>query len=194
MGVTILVSTGDDGVAGPYSRAQYCNPITPGCACYFNSSSATYSSSKGAQTKNSWSGVGYFPWFPASCPYVTAVGATKLTSGTSGSEIACSSDTGGEITSGGGFSSYYAILDWQTTAVSKYFQLVKKGSVPVPASGYNPLGRGIPDVALNGFSYQTIINGFQMEGSGTSASTPLFAAMSKFATFLPSFTIGNSVF
>jgi len=30
----------------------------------------------GAKSKSSWSGQGYFPYFPASCPYVTAVGAT----------------------------------------------------------------------------------------------------------------------
>lgn len=188
MGVTLIVASGDDGVALFGARTSNCNTAYPpsmsNCACNAVSSSASYYSSLYSQTKNSWSGYGYFPAFPASCPYVTAVGATQLQSHTSGPEIVCSSQTGSGITSGGGFSSYYASLDWQTAAVAGYFQQVSSGAVPIPASGYNPLGRGIPDVSFNGDSFNIVLNGFSTSISGTSASAPSFAAMSKwFCTF-----------
>ena len=185
MGSTILASTGDNGVADAFARKQFCNPITPDCACSLNTSSAAFQSSASSvsQTKNTWTGQGYFAHFPASCPYVTAVGATMLESFTSGPEIACSSQTGGVITTGGGFSSYYARLDWQNNAVAQYFQQISDNNWTPPASGYNPLGRGYPDVALNGFSYDNVVNGFFTGASGTSASTPAFAAMSEFVLY-----------
>ena len=59
VGVTIVVASGA-GVAGV------------SCSCSADSSSST---ARWSGT-NSWSGVGYFPSFPASSPYVTAVGST----------------------------------------------------------------------------------------------------------------------
>jgi len=51
------------------------------------------------QGPTSWTGRGYFPSFPATSPYVTAVGATMgPESGTE--EIACQSQLGGVITTG----------------------------------------------------------------------------------------------
>jgi hypothetical protein len=38
-----------------------------------------------------------------------------------GEEVACQSQLGGVITTGGGFSTYYAAPDWQTDAVAGYF-------------------------------------------------------------------------
>ena len=46
-----------------------------------------------------WTGVGYFPSFPASAPYVTAVGATQGPE-SDDPEIACQSQEGGVITTG----------------------------------------------------------------------------------------------
>jgi len=60
-GVTIVVSSGDDGVAGVR------------CRCSTDSGS---SSSPWQQQDSGWNGKGYFPVFPASSPYVTVVGAT----------------------------------------------------------------------------------------------------------------------
>ena len=65
MGVTFLVSSGDEGVMFGSST---------GCQ-----TSCTTSSSKSATPwtgSNTWTGYGYFPSFPATSPYVTAVGAT----------------------------------------------------------------------------------------------------------------------
>jgi len=141
MGVTVMAATGDDGVAGQEARPN----LQGKSAC------------------------GYNPSFPASSPYVTAVGATQgIEAG--GPELACGSSTGGQISTGGGFSDYYEQPKWQASAVAGYFAAGKKA-----AGGYDKSGRGYPDVALAGYNYETIINGFVSPGSGTSASTPVFA-------------------
>ena len=95
MGVTIFAASGDDGVAG----FNY--------ACNSNSGSAA---TGGRWTGAAWTGQGYFPLFPASNPYVTAVGATMGAGGYSpasmADESACQSAysdaTTGAISSAGG--------------------------------------------------------------------------------------------
>jgi tripeptidyl-peptidase-1 len=47
------------------------------------------------------------------------------------------------------------------------------------ASGYNSAGRGYPDMAFIGVNYQVVIGGEIYQIYGTSASTPVAAAMSK---------------
>ena len=90
-------------------------------------------------------------------------------------EIACQSQLGGVITTGGGFSTYYAQPSWQTDAVDAYFAGLSAGEQP--SSGYNPNGRGIPDVSLIGVNYQVVIQGSLKTLFGTSASAPVFGAM-----------------
>lgn len=70
-GVTILVSSGDNGAANyDYtSRTCMCNQDS-------SSSQLKWSKSSGGSTVN-WSGRGYFPSFPASCPWITSVGMSK---------------------------------------------------------------------------------------------------------------------
>jgi len=140
-GVTIFVSSGDDGVANFQAR-----PKASACA--------------------------YTPSFPASSPYVTAVGATQG-GVTGGSEVVCSSKTGGVITTGGGFSTQYTAPDYQKSAISSYFSSVS----PSPVSGYAKNGRGYPDVAMAGHNYEVVIAGNLYQVSGTSASAPVTAAM-----------------
>jgi len=140
LGVTVLVASGDDGVAN-------------------------------FQARSSQSACGYNPSYPASSPYVTAVGATQgIESG--GPEIACSSKTGGLITTGGGFSAYYQQPKWQSAAVSEYFEVAA-----TPKLGYDKTGRGYPDVAMAGHNFEVTVGGQTLIESGTSASTPVFAAM-----------------
>jgi tripeptidyl-peptidase-1 len=118
------------------------------------------------------SACGYFTSFPSSSPYVTSVGATSgPEAGTT--EVACSSDTGGLITTGGGFSTYFSIPAYQKTQVSEYLSSVK-GQI---ASGYPTTGRGSPDVAIMGHNYAITIGGEWTAVSGTSASAPVFAGM-----------------
>lgn len=122
----------------------------------------------GAGTSETWSGKGYFPNYPASCPYVTTVGAT-MGPETGGSEIACQSQNGGVISSGGGFSTYFAAPRWQSKAVANYLSSVNL------TSGFNPYGRAYPDVSLLGTNYQVYIAGKVSSLYGTSASAPVFA-------------------
>lgn len=166
-----MVWSGDCNITEP---ASYMN-----CACEADSS---YDAMPGGGPTG-WSGYGYFPSFPASCPYVTAVGATQLFLFVIGTEISASIDSGAGFMTGGGFSSYYSSLSWQSSAVSSYLSRASSGSVGTPAPGYNKQGRGYPDVALNGFAYNIIVNGFVAAVSGTSASAPVFAAMRKFIMY-----------
>ena len=57
--------------------------------------------------------------FPASCPYVTAVGATQIPSGGSvtSKEVAVT-----YVASGGGFSNYWSIPSYQASAISTYYK------------------------------------------------------------------------
>merc|ERR1712195_346641 len=134
MGVAVMAATGDDGVAGQEARPN----LQGKSAC------------------------GYNPSYPASSPYVTAVGATQgIESG--GPEIACSSKTGGLITTGGGFSAYYQQPKWQSAAVSEYFEVAA-----TPKLGYDKTGRGYPDVAMAGHNFEVTVGGQTLIESGTS--------------------------
>jgi len=139
IGVTVVVSSGDDGVAGNAARGNA-------------------------------GGCGYSPSYPASAPHVTSVGATQGVED-SQPEVACSSKTGGLITTGGGFSAYYPQPSWQTKAVSEFL------ASSSAAAGFDKTKRAYPDVALAGHNYAVYIAGNQEAVSGTSASAPAFAAI-----------------
>lgn len=116
---------------------------------------------------------GYITQFPATVPYVLAVGATQGPE-SGGPEIACSAATGASITSGGGFSNKFKTPSWQTAAVNAY---LASTSGAASVSGFNRLGRGYPDISLLAKSYEIIMNGSPVYVSGTSAATPVMAAM-----------------
>jgi hypothetical protein len=69
--------------------------------------------------------------------------------------IACQSQEGGVITSGGGFSTYFPAPSWQQEAIANYFaQAAADGTTP--ESGYSPLVRNFlhPIIELRyGFAY-----------------------------------------
>jgi len=168
MGVTITVASGDDGAPGTTQPGQTAGT----CPCSVDSSSSALAASAGRTPSNTWTGTGYFPSFPATNPWVVSVGATMGPDTTLGAaEVACDGNLGGVITSGGGFSTYYPVPTWQRNAVSNYIGYSN------PAQGYNPQGRGYPDVSFLGRNYPTIIGGTTHYMAGTSASSPLFAAM-----------------
>ncbi|KAH6604567.1 tripeptidyl-peptidase 1 precursor [Trichoderma cornu-damae] len=102
------------------------------------------------------------PSFPATCPYVTSVGATRGI----GPEVAADF-------SSGGFSDYFARPEWQDEAVGNYLRL--HGD---EWKGYYSLdGRGFPDVAAQGANYRFLNHGKDDVTSGTSFSSPVFAAL-----------------
>jgi hypothetical protein len=104
--------------------------------------------------------------------------------------VTCQRDLGGAITSGGGFSTYYPQPAWQSAVVAAYLKSVV-GTARAPVRGYQPAGRGYPDISLLGTNYMTEIGGDWYAVSGTSASCPTFAAM---ITLINSarFSIGKS--
>jgi tripeptidyl-peptidase-1 len=141
-GVSVLVSSGDDGVAGA-----------------------------GARTDPSQ--CGFTPSYPATARHVTAVGAT-MGPETGANETACTSDRGGGITTGGGFSTIFDRPSYQESQVADYLATATK--LP-PKSMFSYKNRAYPDVATMGHNYPIVIGGQTYHGSGTSASSPLFAAM-----------------
>ncbi|CAK9062745.1 Tripeptidyl-peptidase 1 (TPP-1) (Tripeptidyl aminopeptidase) (Tripeptidyl-peptidase I) (TPP-I) [Durusdinium trenchii] len=163
-GITVLVASGDDGVSGNFvakDGKKYC----------------------GRNREE----------FPSSSPWVTSVGGTQLAQENvpvcgytsenvmvqcaQDGEVVCTSDKGGGITSGGGFSSDFLRPWYQHEAVEHYLQ--QKDS-PVPGQDqlmFNRSGRGFPDLAAISSNY-LVLMGEELEAmSGTSASTPLIAAM-----------------
>lgn len=82
-GVTVILSSGDEGVAGAVGGS--CTEFIPG--------------------------------FPATCPFVTVVGGTTLSSSTSliAGEIASTS-----FASGGGFSNVFPVPSYQSSAISNF--------------------------------------------------------------------------
>eukprot|EP00164_Ancoracysta_twista_P002173 GFYU01002869.1.p1 GENE.GFYU01002869.1~~GFYU01002869.1.p1 ORF type:complete len:645 (+),score=223.97 GFYU01002869.1:133-2067(+) len=142
-GITVVLASGDDGVAGNDAASQdpsWCSP--------------------------------FHADFPASSPFVTAVGATQIFGN---KEVVCSQATGSGITSGGGFSNHFSQPSYQTEAVADY---LNDSSIEQPsASNFNAKGRGFPDVAMVGNKYEVINIGQPVEVAGTSASAPVFASL-----------------
>jgi tripeptidyl-peptidase-1 len=125
------------------------------------------------EARNNPSECGFTPSYPATSPYLTAVGATQGPE-SDAKEIACSSATGGLITTGGGFSDYFPQPSWQSVAVKHY--LANAPNLP-PSGQFNAQGRAYPDMAFMGHNFDIVVGGATYEGSGTSASSPNFAGM-----------------
>ena len=97
------------------------------------------------------------------------------------SEVVCQWDTGNSITSGGGFSSFYARPEWQNAAVNGYIA-ARDASGEIPVPGYDTSKRGYPDLSLAGSNYLVRVPSFTGPSgvttgfAGTSASCPVAAA------------------
>jgi len=115
----------------------------------------------------------YNPSYPATSPFVTAVGATYKADWADGArETVCQSDVDDAvITSGGGFSIYQDAPPYARSAQGAYLDATNA------TAGYNARGRGYPDVSLAGYGYEMVIGGDLYTVSGTSASSPSVAAM-----------------
>ena len=121
----------------------------------------------------------YLPSFPASCPYVTTVGATMNFEPEESAYTPARHTSSGFIDfygSGSGFSNYFDRPAYQEAAVSQY--LAALGNRPDDDAGlYNPRGRGYPDLAAQGLYFSFFWNGQQDTISGTSLATPLAASI-----------------
>jgi len=112
----------------------------------------------------------FYPSFPATCPYVLTVGATKFLNGNSGPEGAVVA-----FKSGGGFSQLFPVPSYQATSVATY---LKSGVTMPPTCAFNASNRATPDVsALGDVHFQVINGGSKISVGGTSASAPSFSAV-----------------
>ncbi|XP_038626416.1 tripeptidyl-peptidase 1 [Tachyglossus aculeatus] len=128
------------------------------------------SGDSGAGCRTVASGTHVFrPSFPASSPYITAVG------GTSFRNPFLVTDEVADYISGGGFSNAFPRPSYQEEAVSKFLH----SSTRLPPSSYfNATGRAYPDVAALSDGYWVVSNGLPIPWvSGTSASTPVFGGI-----------------
>jgi len=163
-GVSILVAAGDDGAGGLMLRDD------PVQAC------------KQA-----------VPMFPASSPWVTAVGGTMMSDSSTpvcgyvsdtlevlchvDGEVLCDADQGGGITAGGGFSNDFSRPWYQKEEIDRYLQQSESPLSPPDKWGYNVNGRAYPDISGMASNYLVWMGDHLETTSGTSASTPLLAAM-----------------
>jgi tripeptidyl-peptidase-1 len=67
------------------------------------------------------------------------------------------SNTGGVITTGGGFSTIFSAPSYQSAAISDYFSSLS--AAETPASGYASKGRGYPDISMAGLNYEVVVGG-----------------------------------
>ncbi|KAF4551800.1 Pro-kumamolisin activation domain-containing protein 2 [Elsinoe fawcettii] len=130
----------------------------------------------------------FAPQFPATCPYITAVGSTVIQANSTfavGNEVPTT-----RFGSGGGFSNIYGRAEqatWQIDAVDAYFaknlvdypfyESVDNSSLNENGGIYNRAGRGYPDVAGLGDKIAIVGNLRPLLIGGTSASAPLFASI-----------------
>jgi len=109
------------------------------------------------------------PDFPATAPYVTAVGGVQ--GGTVGKSPL------GEtvwIDGGGGFSNIFPRQSWQSTAVASYL----KTNTKLPGSKYyNASGRGYPDISAQSVDFVIMVEGELEAVDGTSCASPTAAGI-----------------
>lgn len=119
------------------------------------------------------------PEFPASCPFVTSVsGTTNMLAeeGVTKTTITGLINKISYTATGGGFSNLFSRPSYRNHTVSQYI------ANHVPESyysdlGFNSSGRGIPDVSAFGTNFPVVCESVTVPIGGTSASTPLWAAV-----------------
>jgi tripeptidyl-peptidase I len=114
--------------------------------------------------------------YPASCPYVTAVGGTQVgPGGFDSDEVAVHSLSHRyPLSSGGGFSNYFARMDFQGEVIANFLETQPP---QVSETLYNADGRAYPDVSAFADGIWSIAGGKASRVGGTSASVPIFASM-----------------
>ncbi|KAK7000264.1 peptidase S8/S53 domain-containing protein [Favolaschia claudopus] len=106
----------------------------------------------------------FLPVFPASCPWVTAVGST----------VGFNPEVAVDF-SGGGFSNIFPTPSYQQSAVAKFLKVLPSN---FPGNGkFNQTSRAYPDLSIQGQNF--LINWIGEVGAvgGTSASSPAVAAI-----------------
>ncbi|TFK49384.1 subtilisin-like protein [Heliocybe sulcata] len=127
-----------------------------GTSILFASGDGGVSGSQSSSCRN------FVPTFPSGCPYMTSVGATT----------GINPETAADFSSGG-FSNYWGVPSYQSSAVSSYLS-----SIGSTNSGrFNSSGRGFPDVSAQGENVAIVVDGSREGVAGTSCSSPIFASI-----------------
>ncbi|CEJ87169.1 hypothetical protein VHEMI04326 [[Torrubiella] hemipterigena] len=115
---------------------------------------------------------GFFPTWPASCPYITSVGGTDFDA--SGNEVVADFSKYSRATSpGGGYSGHFPAPDYNKAVTSAYAK-----SLPASTQQkFKATGRGYPDISLVSVKYPVILGSSTKSVLGTSASSPATAAL-----------------
>jgi len=179
-GITVLASTGDYGTADQLGN------------CIDEATGAMVPFALGNnETRTGAGGVRFSAVFPASCPWVTAVGGTQFALPPSvkdrdrpgwmdrdmfPAETALDIRRKGKVnvSSGGGFSWTFTAPGYQAGVARDYLDRV------YGAAGnkyFNPQNRGYPDISAMARSYVVAMHGKYHSVDGTSASAPLLASM-----------------
>ncbi|CAF1026457.1 unnamed protein product [Adineta steineri] len=173
-GITILVSSGDDGANGLGGNNETVNctnkvfyPGYPGTSSFITSVGGTELMNMMYET---------LPYQPSVCLNKTA----PVSCVSDGDEVAAGMDYG--YTSGGGFSTVMVQPSYQKDVVNRYFQESQclNSEFPKeypPSSMYNQYGRAFPDVAALGVYSFTVWNGVFRKVGGTSMSAPMWAGI-----------------
>jgi subtilase family serine protease len=163
-GVSIIVSSGDNGVGGNL-QAGGCAPFVPSFPAnlpYVTTLGATMLTRSSTSVSTHSTMLGEFP-----LPH-PQYGSTL-------GERVCQVEEGALIESGGGFSSVFNRPSWQDAAVSA-FLATPNAAPPADLLLFNQSGRAFPDLATLGHAYVIYQSSLQSV-DGTSASAPVFAAM-----------------
>jgi tripeptidyl-peptidase-1 len=173
----ISTSYGDDEQTVPRSYAervckQFAQVGARGTTLFFSSGDHGVGSTNTCYTNDDKKTYQFLPSFPASCPYVTAVGATMNFEPEESAYRPSRNTSAGFrdlYASGSGFSNYFSRPYYQDKVVPKYV----KNLGDTYEGLYNKSGRGYPDLSAQGLYFAYFWNGTEGTISGTSASCPL---------------------
>jgi len=168
IGTTVLASSGDSGIRGNDDDCLY-GDSGIGAAIKKDKQSKTKSDEEAAD-------YSFVASFPASAPYVTAVGGTE--GGLVQDDVSDSTGETAWLYSGGGFSIYFDAPEWQTNAISNYFDADEQQDIVYPdESRFVSTGRAYPDLSAQSVDYVIAYDAAFYLVSGTSASSPTVAGM-----------------
>jgi len=116
-------------------------------------------------------GTAFMPNFPASSPFITAVGGITLPFNRQVNNNTFIADS----ISSGGFSNYFKAGTYQSAAVQGY--LKSQGSNLPPPSYYNASGRAFPDLASFSEDVIIVLDGGSGPVGGTSCAAPVVSGI-----------------
>eukprot|EP00762_Andalucia_godoyi_P006893 ANDGO_08301.mRNA.1 Physarolisin len=177
-GISVLASSGDNGVLDSTTPNSVCSCSSycvnyPASSMYATSVGATRFSSGSTPmcaSLNPLSGSNVF--YGSHLASDTSSSSTPFMCSSVG-EVVCSTLGGAAlISSGGGFSQLYAAPSYAAAMTNAYYAMFSPRE-----GGLSAGGRGVPDISAIGHNYPVVLQGNWGIYDGTSASSPLVAAM-----------------